>query len=300
MAIKLKRKDGTVTQYRNSEYIPLFYMFPKDMLEKAGKEFLNLPRYPALMYVDWKVIEFIESDAFINFIIDATAYIVWTYMNTGAKREIYSGYEPSWRFAHAPQYWLKALIDEGVILSSDALYKLCKEKPDKKYRYASWSDVSICLNYVVPNAIKEFGMDKIIDVAKEYRCFEDFDYRDSNQKTDFLRKWYHTRTKHSQISWERYKEMYVENNDGQELDITDSGSNMEETVLSQVQIEDFVSQLSEKDKKILELRFEGRTLNEIADKLGYKNHSGVQKRIKKIGEAYEEYANVDYGFSEIV
>ena len=30
----------------------------------------------------------------------------------------------------------------------------------------------------------------------------------------------------------------------------------------------------------------GDTLEEIAEKLGYKNHSGVLKRIRKIGQAY--------------
>ena len=37
-------------------------------------------------------------------------------------------------------------------------------------------------------------------------------------------------------------------------------------------------------------------LEEIAEKLGYKNHSGVLKRIRKIGQAYEAYTGVDYGF----
>ena len=32
------------------------------------------------------------------------------------------------------------------------------------------------------------------------------------------------------------------------------------------------------------------------EKLGYKNHSGVLKRIRKIGQAYEAYTGVDYGF----
>lgn len=40
----------------------------------------------------------------------------------------------------------------------------------------------------------------------------------------------------------------------------------------------------------------GDTLEEIAEKLGYKNHSGVLKRICKIGQAYEAYTGVDYGF----
>ncbi len=48
--------------------------------------------------------------------------------------------------------------------------------------------------------------------------------------------------------------------------------------------------------QILELRMSGDTLEEIAEKLGYKNHSGVLKRIRKIGQAYEAYTGVDYGF----
>ena len=48
--------------------------------------------------------------------------------------------------------------------------------------------------------------------------------------------------------------------------------------------------------QILELRMSGDTLEDIAEKLGYKNHSGVLKRIRKIGQAYEAYAGVDYGF----
>ena len=54
--------------------------------------------------------------------------------------------------------------------------------------------------------------------------------------------------------------------------------------------------LSEKDMAILQMRMEGKTLEEIAKKLGYKNHSGVLKRIRKIGLAYEKFTGVDYGF----
>ena len=43
----------------------------------------------------------------------------------------------------------------------------------------------------------------------------------------------------------------------------------------------------------------GDTLEEIAEKLGYKNHSGVLKRIRKIGQAYEAYTGVDYGFENV-
>lgn len=39
-------------------------------------------------------------------------YVLW---KGGTKREIYSGYEPSWRYAHAASLWIKGMEDEGVI-----------------------------------------------------------------------------------------------------------------------------------------------------------------------------------------
>lgn len=48
-------------------------------------------------------------------------------------------------------------------------------------------------------------MNEIITVAAEYRCFEDFDYRKSQQKIDFYRKWYHTRAKISVESLDERK-----------------------------------------------------------------------------------------------
>lgn len=72
--------------------------------------------------------------------------------------------------------------------------------------------------------------------------------------------------------------------------------NVEETVVAQALVDQFKATLSEKDMQILELRMSGDTLEEIAEKLSYKNHSGVLKRIRKIGRAYEAYTGVDYGF----
>ena len=55
--------------------------------------------------------------------------------------------------------------------------------------------------------------------------------------------------------------------------------------------------LSKKDMQILEMRMEGVTLEEIAEKPGYKTHSAVHKRIRKIEWAYEKFTGEDFGFS---
>ena len=54
--------------------------------------------------------------------------------------------------------------------------------------------------------------------------------------------------------------------------------------------------LDEKDRRILELRMENYTYEEIAAEVGYKTHSAVVKRIKRIGETFQKYAKTDLGF----
>ena len=127
-------------------------------------------------------------------------------------------------------------------------------------------------------------------------CDEDFEKWDTNVRKDFLRKWYHTRTKHPIISLEEFKENYAESHNGQEWDEPDASQDVEENVTSEILVEQFKATLTEKDMAILQMRMAGDTLEEIAEKLGYKNHSGVLKRIRKIGLAYEKFPGVDYGF----
>jgi ribosomal protein L15E len=60
-------------------------------------------------------------------------------------------------------------------------------------------------------------------------------------------------------------------------------------IISDEYIECFKKRLSEKDVRILEMRVEGFTYEEIAKEIGYKNHSGVIKRIRAIINEYDDY-----------
>lgn len=292
MPIMLTRKDGPPTPFRNAEYIPFYYFIPKSILSHCGAELNAIPRNPQELFHNRAACEFVESDLFRLLIIDATAFMVWPYMGFGEYMEIYSGYDPAWRFAHCPDYWIQELTDEGILASAGELFKGCHSE----LGYVPEWQIDIYLRYIVPNVMKKHRMDEIIRVAREYPCFEDFDFRKSNQKTDFIRKWYHTRTKHPIISLEEFQEAYTDTHGGQEYEEPDPSQNVVETVVAQALVDQFKATLSEKDMQILELRMSGDTLEEIAEKLGYKNHSGVLKRIRKIGQAYEAYTGVDYGF----
>ena len=296
MPVMMKRKNGEVTPYRNAEYISAYYFIPKAILQKCGAELNGLPRNPYLLKNDWNSIATVESDLFRLLIIDAYAFMVWPFMGLGAKREIYSGYEPSWIFAHSPAYWIQEMIDGKIIPTAEELLK--NAQPCEQLGYVSEEDISDLFSWLVPKVMEKHNMKAVIDIAKEYRCFEDFDYRASRQKTDYYREWYHTRTKHPMISLESHKEDYADAHGGQEWDIPEVSTDVELDVTAKVQVDDFMAILTEKDKQILQMRMDGNTLEEIANKLGYQNHSGVLKRIRKIGKQYEQFSGEDFGFSE--
>ena len=104
--------------------------------------------------------------------------------------EIYSGYDPACRLTHNPDYWIKELTDEGIIPTVQDLVRNCHED----FGWVSEEETDVYLQYIVPNVMVKYNMHAIIAVEKEYRCFEDFNYRQIQQKTDFYRKWYITKS----------------------------------------------------------------------------------------------------------
>lgn len=297
MPILLKRKNGEITPFRNAEYISAFYFIPKSILDKCGEEINSIPRNPRKLLQDRRAIEIVESDLFKLVIIDAYAFMVWPFMGLGAKREIYSGYEPSWIFAHAALYWIQELQDEKILPTAKEL--LDNGGVDEDFKYVSEEEISDLFTWLVPQTMAHYNMNAVIDTAKEFRCFEDFDYRNSRQKIDHYRRWYHTRVKNITVeSLDEIKERYAENNDGMDWDVADEHSDMSRTVLEPMAVNEFLSSLCKTDRQILTMRMEGITLEKIAEKLGYKTHSAVHKRIRKIGLAYEKFSGEDFGFSQ--
>jgi len=283
MAVAINRYD----LFGNLRFLPAYYYIPKAMLQNSGQALSSIPRNPRILIRDRQALAVIKSSLFELLIVDAFAYMVHPFMGLGVKREIYSGYEASWLFSHMPLIWIRELEREGILPTPEDLLR--GEGVDFEFGYMSELEISEVFQWLVPQAMERNGVTPILEAQAEHRCFEDFDYRYSRQKVDFYRKWYHTRTRHPQISLESFRERYAESHSGQEWDVPDESQEMEERVLSQIHVDAFLATLHEKDRAIVELRMEGITLEEIAKRLGYQNHSGVLKRLRRIGEAYKRF-----------
>lgn len=296
MPILLKRRNGETTPFQNVEFLPAFYYIPKSIIDKCSAEIKSIPRNPKKLLHDWNAIAKVESDLFKLVITDAYAYMVWPFMGMAGMLEAYSGDEPSWRYAHAAPHWMYALQDAGIIPKVQTL--LADDGVDEDFGYVSEEEISDVFDWLVPQTMEQHNMNAVIETAAEFRCFEDFDERRSHQKVDFYRQWYHSRTQHRMISLEEYQAEYAENHDGMEWDIADDRVDVELGVTADIQVEQFTSTLTDKDKEILLMRMEGATLEKIAERLGYKNHSGVLKRIRRIGLEYEKFSGDDLGFTD--
>lgn len=116
--------QDTITPFRNAEYLSAYYFIPKRILEQCGKELNSIPRNPQKLIRDYNAVAVVESDLFIQLMMDAYAYMVWPYMCPGEYMEVYSGYDPAWIFAHSPAYWVQEMLDENVIPPSSRLLRM--------------------------------------------------------------------------------------------------------------------------------------------------------------------------------
>ena len=282
---------------KNMEFLTAFYIIPEEIIKNTCPSLMSISRNIYDLFHHPEQIALIESDYFELAIIDIYAYLVWLYMGISPYMEIYSGYDPIWILAHAVPLWIETMIEEEIILSiPDAFQKYAY---DKTYRFESKSlyDMEVILKYSIMATVQKHNLGPVLECIEQNRCWEDFDKRDSKQKTDFFRKWYHSRTAHPMISLEQFQEEYAERNDGKEFDIPD-GTDVEDEAVTQELIDSFMKELTEKQKQILNLRLEGRTYEVIAERVGYKTHSAVVKQMDKIGQKFETFAGVDYGFNE--
>lgn len=146
------------------------------------------------------------------------------------------------------------------------------------------------LNNAVSTLMQTMNFEEAAKIIAQNPAHEDFAHCKPNnfRAKDFDRKWNHTR---ASIKVSSLAEMQT-NADGEEieLNIADADADVFEQVSSKLTKETFWSKLTDDDKTILLMRMDGKTQNEIAEQLGYKTHSAVTKRLKKLKDLFLECA----------
>lgn len=262
-------------------YLPLAYMLPYDVISRYPT-LSKLPRSMGALNASPEWGKIIVSQQFLNEIMDAVASLAFPHFGFGGWKEHYTGYSPVWRLSYALPLWAKG-VEKLRGWGVQALFAL---PPDYEIPFCDPEDVCQVMKQVVEQTIEEQGWGPMLEVIRDMPCEEDFEKWDTNIRKDFLRKWYHTRSKRVQtVSLEEC----MEDEDSNIHSLPDPKGDFTEQVESEDFCRRFKATLSQKDMAILELRVEGYTLEEIADRLGYKTHSAVVKRMEAIKKRFLRY-----------
>ena len=269
----------------NLNYLPFMYFLPEDLIAKFPT-LRTLPRCLGVIARSQKLMDLIASDQFFNEIMDASAALVFPHFGFGGWKEHYTIDCPVWKFSYYLPLWNRLLKEE----TGWGLQALMTTPSTRSIPFFAPDYIKKVMERVVKRGIAEENVQPILDVVREMPCDEDFEQWDTNVRKDFLRKWYHTRSKKVQtVSLEACMEDEAHSIHEMVADTCD----VAEIAAANDFAERFKARLSMRDGEILELRMQGFKYKEIGEKLGYKNPSGVIKRMQAITQDFIKYEETE-------
>jgi len=269
------------TTIPNVRYLPLVYFLPQELLIKCPT-LSQLPRNLSVLSASNPMLTLIDSDAFLHEIMDAAAALAFRHFGFGGWKEHYTGDFPVWRLSYALPLWVKGIEQ----VTGWGFSTMLRTPTDTEVPFFAMEYVKEVFSIVVKQVIQEQGWQPMLDIIRQMPCDEDFEKWNTNVRISFMRRWYHTRSKKvNMVSLEAT----LEDGESPLYYISDPTQDVEGTVIAQDYVDRFMVNLSARDQAILKLRMDGFTLVQIAQQLGYANHSAIIKRMQRIQKRFEKY-----------
>ena len=196
---------------------------------------------------------------------------------------------------------LIALRDNMENLAAGGVLKLLEEHPERAAEILSQFDLDNpdmdrkaddLLHSAVETLMQVTDYKTMAEVVQAEPANEDFNHRRSQnfRAQDFDRKWNHTRAKMEVASLDELQDAVSEDEGSAALQIPDPQVDVEAEASTSVMQKNFWSSISEEDRRLLQMRMQGLTQKEIAQRLGYQTHSAVAKRLQKLKTLFEQCA----------
>lgn len=299
--VKLPNQIITIPQDSHLAWLPLFYALPKELVIKR-MDYLDIPRNPYdVLYTD-KYNHLINDDVFLQLIWESYAWSVWQFIqvprrdgygNIPGKWTDYSGDFPLWRLCFVIQNYFRSKFENEMEWSFQKLFMMPKEMQIPWLTYQQFSNL---IGNLTDMIVAEQNWQPMIDEIWNNRQMEDYSECKSTNKRDFINKWYCSwNKKKSPIFLDEAIKSHEEISEELLVQLPSPRDDFETRILSKHKVEAFFETLDGKDKRILQMRMDGCTLEQIAKFAGYKTPSAVYKRIQKIATAYEDFVSKKYG-----
>lgn len=282
---------------RYHEYAPLYHLLPRATLERFGLPLLSAGQWPFVTQVD-DIDRYIQAD-FEQRLSRAWASQIWRHLMPGSPIGAFTTREPIRLLAHNLDFWVPPVtevmqdalrglpvvdngIDEGPVPLIDGSVLPGAVTANPRMGSDLWrgeEDAAKALARTVDAADATGRLRGILDAVRSHRVEDDFSDRWSYAKEDFERKLYNKRNK--------VRVRFVEITDtipvqGPETEVEDA-----------LVYADFLALLDERDRQVVVLLNSGTTkLTDVANILGYANHSAVSKRLKRIRQQAKRFFDV--------
>lgn len=286
------------TRSRYFEYAPLLHLLSKRTMETFDLPALRGGQWPFL--ADYNGIDDFVPDDFETRLSRAWAWTVWRHLESGSKMQAFSRDDPIKLLAHNLDFWVPAVtatiqerlrefpeVDKGKapdelgipVTLEDGSILPAAITGHPRMGGSVWmgeEDAGYAIEETVDNADQTGRLRDIMDAVRSHRIEDDFSDHWSYAREDFERKLHRKRRK--------VKVTFVEVPD------TVPVQGPESEVVGNLVTNDFMAMLDARNQQIVVLLNSGFTSKtEIADILGYANHSAVSKRLAHIRASAERF-----------
>jgi hypothetical protein len=278
------------TKTRYFEYAPLFHLLSRRAIERFGLPLYRGGQWPFISDV-WSPDRYLPAD-FERRLSQAWAATVWRHLMPGSPLIGFTKHDPIRLLAHDLDFWIPPVtqvmevemrtwpeVDKGVesqtVTLDDGSVLHGTTTANPRVGGDLWTGENDAAEFVRETVEAADGTGRlraILDAVRSHRVEDDFSNHWTYAREDFERKLYRKRAK--------VKVRFVELTDtipvqGPETDIVD-----------RLVFNDFLALLDPREREVVVLLRSGTTkLTEIADIMGYRNHSPISKRLKHIRDA---------------
>lgn len=295
----LPQKIIVIPQDSNLSWLTLFYALPRELVEKRPV-YLELPRKPYSILRTHDYDKLLMDDAFLELVWDCYAWTAWQFFKVpdqqGGHHELeedwshYSGDFPLWRMSYDIIRYFRHTFEYEMEWSFQRLFLMGK---DDELPWLSYKQFGNLVGNLTDRIVDEQDWQPVIDEIWQNKQPDDYSGGQNSGKRDFMRSWNHDR-KYKSVSLEGLGESGVRLDGDLLYDIPDPRAEFETAVLSRAKVEQFKDGLSDTDRQIMQLRMDGFSQQEIADKLDFKTASVVSKHLAKLAAQYEDLVSGEY------
>ena len=286
------------TRTRFFEYAPLFHLLPRRTLERFGLPLYRGGQWPFISDV-WSPDRYLPAD-FERRLSQAWAATVWRHLMPGSPLVGFTGNDPIRLLAHDLDFWIPPVtevmeaemrtwpeVDNGVEPQSapldDGSVLSTATAANPRMGGDLWTGEDAAaevIRHTVEAADNTGRLRAILEAVRSHRVEDDFSSHWTYAREDFERKLYRKRSK--------VKVRFVELTD------TIPVQGPETQIVDRLVLSDFLALLDPQEREVVVLLRSGTTnLTEIADIMGYRNHSPISKRLRTIRDTAARYFDAE-------